>query len=139
MKNIESKEEVEATGKNKVKVIYKMKNVEFKEEVEVIGEKKVKVIAKFDTGANMTSVDLGTAAKARLGPIVKTSRVTSSHGSTRRPVVRLNVKIRGKVYSTLANVFDRGHSTCKLLIGRNLMRNRFTVKLSEEEGKNEKM
>lgn len=109
-----------------------MKNVEFKEEVEVIGEKKVKVMAKFDTGAKMSSIDLGTAAKARLGPIVKTRRVTSSHGSTRRPVVKLKVKIRGRVYDTMANVFDRGHSTSKLLIGRNLMRNRFMVKLSEE-------
>jgi len=48
------------------------------EKVEVIGKHKVSTLAKFDTGAKTTSIDMKLAAKAKLGPIIKTVRIISA-------------------------------------------------------------
>jgi hypothetical protein len=99
------------------------------EEVEVRGRESIKKLALFDTGAKTTSIDVRLAAQAQLGPIVKTSKVSnpSVKRHFRRPVVRVKLKIRGKVFETLANIQDRDHMTFPILIGRNIISGNFIV------------
>ena len=99
------------------------------EEVEIEGRNKVKAIALFDTGARMTSVDVRLAAKAGLGPIIKTTKVSQSSLKTqvRRPVVKVIVHINGKPYEAHANIQDREHMSFPVLIGRNIISGNFMI------------
>ena len=99
------------------------------EEVEIEGKNKVRANALFDTGARMTSVDVRLAAKAELGPILKTTKVSQSSlkSSVRRPVVKVIVYINGRPYEALANIQDREHMSFPILIGRNIINGNFMV------------
>ncbi len=100
------------------------------DKVKVKGEKTVETTAKFDTGARITSIDLRLAAKARLGPIVKTQRIKAASlrgGFVRRPVVEAELEVCGKKIKILANIEDRVHSNEKVLIGRDIIKSNFIV------------
>lgn len=99
------------------------------EEVEIKGRLPVRVLAVFDTGARMTSIDVRLAAKAQLGPIVKTTKISnpSLKGQVRRPVVEARIEIKGKPFDVLVNVQDREHMTFPVLIGRNIITGNFIV------------
>ncbi len=101
------------------------------EPVVLIGSKgRVKAKALFDTGATRSSVDMGLAAKAGLGPIVDTVQVKSKTmltGSVRRPVVLAKVKIKKKKYKALMTVADRSNMSFPILIGRDVIHSNFVL------------
>jgi len=99
------------------------------EPVTIAGGKEVKTYALFDTGANVTSVDIKVASKAQLGPIIKTVMVRnpSLKQKVRRPVVRAFIKIKKKRFDVEVNVQDRSHMTMPVIIGRNILSGNFVV------------
>ena len=99
------------------------------EEVEIVGRNRVKTMAVFDTGARMTSIDVRLAAKAKLGPIVKTTKISnpSLKGQVRRPVVESTIKVKGRDFEVLANIQDREHMTFPVIVGRNIITGNFIV------------
>jgi hypothetical protein len=106
-----------------------MDEVGLVEKVKVIGEKQVRALALCDSGASSTSVDVRLAAKALLGPIVKTIKVRNPSHKTevRRPVVKARIIIAGREFETNVNVQDRGHMTFPVLIGRNILSGNFVI------------
>jgi hypothetical protein len=111
------------------------------ERVTLIGDRNVSTDAVFDTGARLTSIDIKLASKARVGPIIRTTRVRnpSTKSVTKRPVVKVKVKIKDKLYQCEANLQDRSHMTADMLIGRNVLAGRFVVDPSKNLKKFERM
>ena len=99
------------------------------EKITLIGGRKISTYAVFDTGARLTSIDVKLASRALVGPIIRTTRVRNPSLKTRttRPVVRVKLSIKGKVYECEANLQDRSHMTSPMLIGRNIIAGRFIV------------
>lgn len=99
------------------------------EEVEIVGQRRVKTLALCDSGAKNTSVDIALAAKAMLGPIIRTTKIKSASISreVRRPVVKAKVRIKGKTFNTEVNVQDRSHMTFPVIIGRNILTGNFVI------------
>ena len=99
------------------------------EKVTLIGGKRVSTYGVFDTGARLTSIDIRLASKAQVGPIIRTTRVKnpSVKNITKRPVVKVKLRIKGRVYECEANIQDRSHMTSPMLIGRNIIAGRFIV------------
>ena len=99
------------------------------EEIEVRGRETVKSMAVFDTAARMTSVDVRLAARAQLGPIVRTTKISnpSLKGQIRRPVVEARIRIKGRLFDTLVNIQDREHMAFPVIIGRNIITGNFMV------------
>ncbi len=99
------------------------------EKIKVIGEKEIETIALCDSGASSTSVDMKLAAKARLGPIVRTTTIKnpSLKMEIRRPVVRAKIVIKGREFETEVNVQDRSHMTFPVIIGRNILSGNFII------------
>ena len=81
-----------------------------------------KILAKVDTGATRSSLDTRLASELKLGPIVKTKLIKSSHGSSLRPVVEAEVTIKGKKLHTQFTLADRKRMKYKILIGVNTLR-----------------
>ncbi len=99
------------------------------EEVEVTGRESIKTLAVFDSGARMTSIDVRLAARAKLGPIVKTAKISnpSLKGQVRRPVVEARIRIHGRIFDALVNIQDREHMTFPVIIGRNIISGNFII------------
>lgn len=99
------------------------------EKIKIIGEREIETYALFDSGAKSTSVDTRLAAKARLGPIIKTTKVKnpSLKTETRRPVVKAKIQILGKIFYTEVNIQDRSHMSFPVIIGRNILKGNFII------------
>ena len=99
------------------------------ERVALIGEKTVRTHAVFDTGAKLTSIDIKLAGRAKVGPVIRTAKVRAPSMKSRsyRPVVRVKIRVKGKVYECDANLQDRSHMTAPMIIGRNVLAGRFIV------------
>jgi hypothetical protein len=99
------------------------------EDVWIVGKKrKIKAKALFDTGASGNSLDYKLAARAGVGPVISSVKITSAFSEkTRRPVTELIVKIHGKKYETTATLEDRRGRSHKMLIGRSMMYKNFVV------------
>jgi hypothetical protein len=99
------------------------------EKIEVIGQKRIETLALCDSGAKNTSIDIGLAAKARLGPIIKTTKIKSASVSRqiRRPVVKAKIRVKGRTFNTEANIQDRSHMTFPVIIGRNILSGNFII------------
>ncbi len=99
------------------------------EKIELVGQKNIESLALCDSGAKNTSIDIGLAAKARLGPIIKTTRIKSASISReiRRPVVRVKIRVKGRTFDTEANIQDRSHMTFPVIIGRNILSGNFII------------
>ncbi|MBL7160216.1 MAG: ATP-dependent zinc protease [Candidatus Aenigmarchaeota archaeon] len=110
------------------------------EKVEVIGKNNIKTLAKFDTGAKTTSIDMKLAAKAKLGPILKTVRIISASKKTgeRRIVVKARLRIAGKNINVEANLADRSHSKHKVLLGRGDIKQNFIIDIGKIRSKSRK-
>lgn len=65
--------------------------------------------------------------------IVKTSTVTNSQGRETRYMVDLNVGFSGKEKEIRVNLRDRSHMDYKLLIGRNWLKDKYVVDVSEKK------
>lgn len=89
--------------------------------IEPVKIKGKEVLAKIDTGADKNSIDSGLAGELKLGPIVKTIRIKSSHGSSIRPVIQAEIQIKNKKIKTTFNVTTRKHMKYKILIGKKIL------------------
>ncbi len=99
------------------------------EGVKIIGRKTVKATALFDTGAKLSSIDTELAAKAQLGPVIRTQKIKApiTKHTVERPVVKVIFEIAGERYDTEANLNDRSHMKYPIIIGRNLIKGNFVV------------
>ncbi len=100
------------------------------ESVKVIGkggQEEVKAIV--DTGAKLNSLDTKLARRIGVGRPIRTMKVKnpSLKGYVKRPVVKVGIGLKGRVFDTEANIQDRGHMKFPVIIGRNLLTGRFLV------------
>ncbi|MEI7961873.1 MAG: RimK/LysX family protein [archaeon] len=89
--------------------------------------------ALFDTGATRTSIDVKTAAKAGIGPIISSVRVksaNSSRGYMRRAIAEAIIIVKGKKIKTGVNLEDREGMPYSVLIGRDIIHNNFIIDVS---------
>ena len=89
------------------------------EAVKVIGtENSSEELAKFDTGAMNSSIDKELAEKLGLGEFVRNAKIKSasagSENHSERPVHKMKVEIRGKVFDAEFNIADRSHFKQKI-------------------------
>ncbi|MBL4815724.1 MAG: ATP-dependent zinc protease [Shewanella sp.] len=124
-------------------------------------ETKLTYVARIDTGAGNTSlhafdldIEGGSANKMKdnvgkiihfttenaagerqrlSAPIVKTSTVTNSQGRETRYMVQLDVGYHGQERKVLVNLRDRSHMDYKLLIGRNWLKGKYIVDVSDKK------
>jgi len=95
--------------------------------------------ALFDTGATRTSIDVKTAAKAGIGPIVSSVRVksaNSSRGYMRRAIAEAIIIVKGKKIKTGVNLEDREGMPYSVLIGRDIIHNNFVIDVSKTHSTN---
>lgn len=88
--------------------------------------------ARIDTGAKWSSVDVKLAAKLGLGPIIEAKAITSSHGTSVRPVVKAKVTLAGRTINGRFTVYDRRHMKHPVLIGRNILKGKFIIDPSKK-------
>ena len=101
------------------------------EPVRIVSKKKeIKVMGKFDTGAERTSIDKQIISELGVDPIGKTTTF-NVHGKTVRPLVDIELKIKGKRLKVKANISDRSSRKYKVLIGRDLIFSNFIVDISK--------
>ena len=101
------------------------------EPVEIIAsDKKIKTIAKFDTGAERTSIDKNIVSELNLDTVGETTTF-NVHGRSVRPLVDVKLKIKGKIFNVKANVSDRSSIKYKILIGRDVIFSNFIVDISK--------
>jgi hypothetical protein len=98
------------------------------ETVEFFG-KKFK--ARIDTGARMSSLDKKLRKKLNLGPILRKTKVKSSHGESIRAVIKTSIKIKNRKLTASFNLADRGHMKYKILIGRNILKKGFLIDITK--------
>lgn len=89
--------------------------------------KKKKVMAKIDTGATNSSIDITLASELNVGPIIETKLVKSAHGNSLRPIVALETELAGKKTKTKFNIADRNHMRYQVLIGQNILKDKFLI------------
>jgi len=109
------------------------------EKVIVYGKdkKKKEVLARIDTGATKSSIDAMLAAEMLIGPVKMHKLVRSAHGRTLRPVVKLKIKLSGKIIMKEATIADRSEMRFGMLIGRNML-DGFLIDPSMDVRKNER-
>jgi len=90
------------------------------------------VLAKIDTGAKYNSVSSNLARKLNLGPVVRRVRIKSSHGYSKRDVVRAKLSIKGKNIKALFNIAERSHLTYPVLIGIRTLKKGFLIDPSKK-------
>ena len=95
--------------------------------IEQIELENTTIAAKIDTGADVSSIDIGLAADLQLGPVVQKTHVKSSHGKTRRAVISLTFTLAGKQVTGFFNLADRHKLKYKFLIGKNILQEGFLI------------
>jgi len=90
------------------------------------GQEK-ELIVRIDSGATKSSIDLTLASQLELGPVIDSKLIRSAHGSKLRPVVEVNVVIRGKTIKARFTVADRLHMHYSVLIGQNILKTGFLI------------
>lgn len=88
------------------------------EKVKINGKE---TLAKIDTGADRNSMDMKLAATLNLGPIIRTTSIKSSHGSSIRPVVKAELEIKGEKIIAEFNLTNRAHMKYPILIGKKVL------------------
>jgi len=113
-------------GKKKKKLVIGLVDT-----VEIRGKKgTVKKKALFDTGATRTSVDFEVAAKAGIGPIIKTVKVKAASnpkGVKKRMVALAHMKVKKRNMKAEVSLEDRSRLPYPVLIGRDLIHNNFII------------
>jgi len=106
----------------------KKTKVGFKERVTFYGRKKQKTVtARIDTGAKRTSIGKKLAKEIGAGKVLKYKTIKSASGISKRPVVKLKLKLKGKTFTSLCTVADRSRLKYPALIGRNVLRRGFVI------------
>lgn len=89
------------------------------------------VMAKVDTGAARSSIDVNLAKKLGLtNDLWDITKVKSSNGVQYRPVIRTMVRVAGNKMPLTLTVADRSNLKYKVLLGVNLLKNKFLVDTS---------
>jgi hypothetical protein len=96
----------------------------------ITDKKKVQTLAKFDTGAERTSIDKKLVSKLGLESVGKTTTF-NVHGKSVRPIVDIDLEIKGKKFNVKANVSDRSSIGYKILIGRDVIFSNFIVDITK--------
>jgi len=103
------------------------------EKIKIIGRTRTKTVkAKIDTGATKSSIDARLAASLQLGPVVKTKLVKSAHGKSIRPIINIDIEIKGKRIKEEFTIADRNHMKYGVLIGQNILKKGFLVDVSKK-------
>ena len=103
------------------------------EEVTIVNTDKQKTVkARIDTGARLSSIDTELVAELGLGPVVRTKNVKSAHGKTLRPVINVNIILKGKKCNAEFTFIDRSHMSHPVLIGRNILEQGFVVDVNQK-------
>ncbi len=95
--------------------------------------------ALFDTGATRTCIDVRTAAKAGIGPIISSVKIKSAsspRGYTRRAIAEAIIIVKGKKIKTGVNIEDREGLPYSVLIGRDIIHNNFLIDVSKTHTSN---
>lgn len=102
--------------------------VKFREKVTFYGKKKnITVTARIDTGAKRCSVDRKLALKMGVGDIIKYKKVRSASGVSKRPLVKIKLKLKNRTFLTICSIADRSRLKYPALIGRTVLRKGFMV------------
>lgn len=103
-------------------------SVGFKEHVTFYGKRKsMTVLARIDTGAKRCSLDWRLAEQLGVGEVRTYKTIKSALGRTTRPVVKVRLKIKGKVFNAYCTLADRSRLKYPALIGRNVLRRGFVI------------
>lgn len=103
------------------------------EKIIIRGKKSKAVIARIDTGAEGSAIDSNLAAQLHLGPVVRTKRIRSTHGTALRPVIMGEIVIAGRIMKNAFTIADRARMRYKVLIGQDILcRNRFLIDPSKK-------
>ncbi|MBC8495086.1 ATP-dependent zinc protease [archaeon] len=95
-------------------------------------EEEQEILARIDTGATNSSIDLKLASKLRLGPVIQSKIVKSTHGAKLRPVIEAEVEICDRKIKEKFTLADRGHMRYQVLIGQNILKQGFLIDPSKE-------
>ncbi|NQV08813.1 ATP-dependent zinc protease [Candidatus Woesearchaeota archaeon] len=87
---------------------------------------------RIDTGAEKSSIDTKIASELNLGPVLRTKKIKSAHGTTLRPIVEVEVELAGEKMKALFSVVDRSHMKYPVLIGQNILTNGFLIDPSKK-------
>ena len=89
-------------------------------------------VAKIDTGATKSSIDLNLASELKLGPLTRSRVVKSASGTRLRPMLEVEIKIKGRVIKAEFTLADRTPMKYRLLIGQNILRQGFLIDPSKK-------
>ncbi len=102
----------------------KLEDINYIEKVIIIGQTgEKKLYAKFDTGADRNSVDFQLAGKVGLGPVTGSTKVRGQ----KRALVMAKIVIRNRSYPGKVSLSDRSGKNCKILIGRDIIKDNYRV------------
>lgn len=84
----------------------------------------VSVLARIDTGATRTSLDTDLAERLGLGPVLRTVRIRAAAAERPeiRPVVLMQIRIRGREFSVAAAIADRKDMRYRMIVGMDVLR-----------------
>jgi hypothetical protein len=80
------------------------------------------IIARIDTGATNSAIDLRLASKLKLGPVIMSKLVKSTHGTKLRPVIEAEIELCGHKIAEQFTLADRSHMKYMVLIGQNILK-----------------
>jgi len=85
-----------------------------------------KILARIDTGATVSSIDAGLLEGIECEEIGH-KIVRSSHGTTKRRLVAIEIELGGKKVRGRFSVYDRSHMTYQILIGQDVLKQNFLI------------
>lgn len=88
--------------------------------------------ARIDTGAATCSIHHDIVEKYKLGPVVGKKKIRNAHGQAFRPVIKLPIKIAGRLLDVKFTVADRSEMKFNMLIGRNVLKKKFVVDVAKK-------
>lgn len=99
--------------------------------IEVVKIKNNSVVAKIDTGANKSSINLKLAKKLGLTKdLWDIKKVKSANGEEYRPIIKSKIKLKNQIINTKMTVSKRENLNYQMLIGRDVLKERFLVDVS---------
>ena len=92
------------------------------QEVTIVGDTAKSLFARVDTGATRSSIASSLVEELKLGPVIREKIVKSAAGVTKRPIIKVRVKINDLELDSEFTVADRSHMTYKVLLGQNILK-----------------
>ncbi|MFP4119339.1 MAG: RimK/LysX family protein [Candidatus Woesearchaeota archaeon] len=100
----------------------------FVEKVSCLTEEGERIVdARIDTGATKSSIDASLVDELKIGPVVGERIIRNAHGSERRKMVRVKIRIAGKTITAKFTIANRSRLRYPMLIGRNVLRKGFLI------------